>query len=209
MITPQPLAGLVAADPIAACKAAIVARLATLLPGVKIVSHPGKVDISEVVGKSVVASPGVAVGWSRVRVQRLIDGSFALLVDWTAYVVVENKVIANARVEREVIGVAIGRRLVETLEDADEQTWGLGNVTPPSADPPPELRPLFTVRELTEGAAYYAVTWTQTLVDQGTPLFAGATPIAAIAADGAIEFDWSEGEAPPPEVTAWLDQEDP
>jgi hypothetical protein len=206
MITPTPLGDLLAADPIAAVKTAIVARLTTLLPGVRVVSHPGKVDFSDVVAKAVVAAPGIAVGWSRIRAPRIVDGAYTLTIEWAAYVVVEDTAIAGRRVEREAVGLAIGRRLVEIVEDADEQTWGLGNLLPPSADPAPELKPLFTVRDVTQGAAYYAVTWTQTIVDQGRSLFAGATPTVTSVETGVIDIGWPEGETMPPEVLAMLDQ---
>ena len=197
MIAPMPLAALLAADPLAPIKTAIRDRLATLLPGVTVVSHPGKIDISEVVGKSVVAAPGIAVGWSRIRALRIIDGGHQLAVEWTAYVVVEDAAIAGRRVEREALGLAIGSRLVAILEDPGSHTWGCGNLLPPEADPRPELRPMFTVRDMTAGAAYYAVTWTQTLVDQGASLFAGETPATTSAEDEtAIDLEFI-GELPP------------
>ena len=52
MIAPLALVDLVAADPLAPLKDAIRARLAALLPGVTVVSHPGKIDISEVVERT-------------------------------------------------------------------------------------------------------------------------------------------------------------
>lgn len=204
MIAPATLAALVAADPLAPIKTAIRDRLAVAMPGVAVVSHPGKIDISEVVAKSVVAAPGIAVGWSRIRAARIIDGGHHLAVEWTAYVVVEDASIGGRRVEREALGLAIGSRIVALLEDADEQTWGCGNLLPPEADPRPELRPMFTVRDVAGGAAYYAVTWTQTLVDQGASLFTIATPAIALAEDEpAIDIDYADGEIPP-EVSAML-----
>lgn len=204
MIEPLSLQALVAADPLAPVKAAIRDRLSALLPGVAVVSHPGKIDISEVVGKSVVAAPGIAVGWSRIRAARIIDGGHQLVVEWTAYIVVEDRAIGGRAVSRETLGLAIGSRVVAVLEDADEQTWGLGNLMPPAADPRPELRPMFTVRDLAAGAAYYAVTWTQSLVDLGVGLFAAPQPsVATTAADPAIDIEFEE--ALPPEVLAMLE----
>jgi hypothetical protein len=204
MIAPVALSDLLAADPLGAMKSAIRDRLAALLPGLAVVSHPGRIDISEVVGKSVVATPGVAVGWSRIRALRIVDGGHQLAVEWTAYVVVEDAAIAGRRVEREALGLAIGSRLVAILEDPDSHTWGCGNVLPPEADPRPELRPMFTVRDVTAGAAYYAVTWTQTLVDQGASLFAADRPTITAAEDEpAIDFDFGDGGLPP-EVAAIL-----
>lgn len=207
---PVPLVDLVAADPLGAAKAAIRGRLNTLLPGVTVVAHPGKIDLSEVVAKAVVAAPGIALGWSRIRVGRTIDGSYALGVEWTAYVVVEDAVLGDRRVDRERLGLAIGARLVAILEDADEQTWGIGGILPPESDPRPELKPMFTVRDEARGTAYYAVTWTQSLVDLGRSLFAGETPTLTLVdpqPTTAIDIDFSSADRIPPEVLALLRSE--
>lgn len=204
MIEPLSLQALISADPLAPIKTAIRDRLAALFPGVAVVSHPGKIDISEVVGKSVVATPGIAVGWSRIRTARIIDGGFQLAVEWTAYIVVEDRAMGGRAVSREEIGLAIGSRLIAVLEDADTHTWGVGNLIPPAPDPRPELKPMFTVRDMAAGAAYYAVTWTQTVVDQGAGLFAAPQPSVATA-DGEAGLDLTfEGDLPA-EVLAMLE----
>ncbi|BAF88151.1 unknown protein [Azorhizobium caulinodans ORS 571] len=209
MIAPVSLASLIAADPVQALKAAIVARLGALMPGVKIVSHPGRIDIADVVAKSVVAAPGVAVGWTRIRARRLIDGGYGLAVEFAAYVVVEDAVVDGRRVERETLGLALGHRLLAILEDADAQTWGLGNVLPPEADPAPELKPMFTVRDAAAGAAYYAVTWTQLVADLGRSLFASDRPaVTELDGTGIAPFaDVTFPDQIPPEVLALLRQE--
>lgn len=208
-IAPVPLADLIAADPAHALKGAIVARLAALLPGVKVVSHPGRIDIADVVAKSVVAAPGVAVGWTRIRARRLIDGGYGLAVEFAAYVVVEDAVVEGRRVERETLGLALGHRLLAILEDAEAQTWGLGNVLPPEADPAPELKPMFTVRDAAAGAAYYAVTWTQLVADLGRSLFASDRPsVTELDGTGTAPFaDVAFPDQIPPEVLALLRQE--
>ncbi|WP_341992313.1 hypothetical protein [Azorhizobium sp. AG788] len=208
-IAPVPLADLIAADPVQALKVAVVARLAALLSGVKVVSHPGRIDIADVVAKSVVAAPGIAVGWSRIRARRLLDGGYGLAVEFAAYVVTEDAVIAGRRVERETLGLAIGHRLLAILEDAEAQTWALGNVLPPEADPAPELKPMFTVRDAAAGAAYYAVTWTQCVADLGRSLFASDRPTVT-ELDGTGTMPFADVQFPdqiPPEVLALLAQE--
>ncbi|WP_029006403.1 hypothetical protein [Azorhizobium doebereinerae] len=212
-IAPLPLADLIAADPVQALKAAVVARVGVLMPGVRVVSHPGKIDIADVVAKSVVAAPGIAIGWSRIRARRLLDGGYGLAVEFAAYVVTEDAVIAGRRVERETLGLAIGHRLLALLEDADAQTWGavggLGLVLPPEADPAPELKPMFTVRDAAAGAAYYAVTWTQVVADLGRSLFASDRP-AVTELDGTGTAPFADVQFPdqiPPEVLALLAQE--
>ncbi|MBT9293336.1 hypothetical protein [Prosthecodimorpha staleyi] len=210
-MTPVSLADLVAADPLGTLKAAIVARLATLITGIAVASHPGRLDISEVTERAIVQAPGIAVGWSRIRGAQMLDGSVHLPIDWVAYLVVADKAIGTRAVDRERIGLALGRRLLQILPDRDAATWGLTGVTPPAVDPGPEFRPLFTVSDAAKGAAYYAVTWTQSLIDQGTGLFDGPEPLGTEVLDGdgrpAIDFDFGEGVDPPPEVLALFELE--
>lgn len=168
MIASQGLDQLIATDPVGEMQAAIVACLKGLLPGVSVVTHPGKVDLSELVAKTVVQSPGIGVGWSRMRAIGLADGSFNIIVDWVAYIVAEAKQIASKRVEKEAVALAIGARLLAVLGDVDTSNWGLKGVLPPeTASPAPEAKPLFTVKDASQGTAYYTVTWTQVLADRG------------------------------------------
>lgn len=210
-MTPVSLADLVAADPLGTLKATIVARLGDLITGISVASHPGRLDISEVMERAIVQAPGIAVGWSRIRGAETLDGSVHLPIDFVAYLVVADKAIGTRAVDRERIGLALGRRLLQILSDRNAATWGLTGVTPPTVDPGPEFRPLFTVADAAKGAAYYAVTWTQSLIDQGIGLFEGPEPlgVAALDPDGrpAIDFDFGEGADPPPEVLALFELE--
>jgi len=204
MIAPASLSDLIAADQVAALKSAIVARLIMQLPGVKVISHPGKVDISQIVAKTVVAAPGVAVGWTRIRPDRLPDGTWSAVIEFAAYIVVEDKVIDSRRVERETLGYAIGLRLLAILGDPDEQLWGRGDVLPPQGA---DLRPFFTLRDAADGVAYYALTWSQTLTalggslwDDGCDLegltgqrFAGADDLAAAMAELGLDYEPEAG----------------
>lgn len=183
MMQPAPLADLIADDPIAAQQAAIVARLRALLPGVAVKAHPGKIDISAMMAKSIAPAPGIAVGWTRVRSIELIDGAVDLMVEWVAYIVVEHKVVAGRRVEREQIGFALGRQLLLILADPEETRWGLAGLTPPIESPPPQLTPLYTIEGEQDGTGYLAVSWTQALVGQGAGLFAGPAPEFSAVAD--------------------------
>ncbi|WP_020185949.1 hypothetical protein [Methylopila sp. 73B] len=178
MITPARLSAMIAASRLEAAKTAIVATLDTLMPDVTVESHPGKLDIADVVAKAVVKAPGVAVGWTRIRTPRDVGGTFGSVVEWAAYIVVEDTadLATRRRMEREDIAHAIGSFLLAVLADADTPSWGLRNITMPSRDPAPELRPVFTTKSFEGGAAYYAVTWTQTLIDEGAPFMSAATP---------------------------------
>lgn len=178
------LAELLAASPIATTQAAIAVRLAQLLPAdIKVQTHPGKLSISQLDGKSLMTAPGVAVGWSRVRDAAAIDGTLGILVDWVAYVVAEHKMIAGRRVEREALALGIGFALLGILADPAAASWGLTGVLPPSDAPPPQLSPVFTLSDQAEGTSYLAVTWTQQLIALSPGLFAGAAPTFAPAVD--------------------------
>lgn len=192
MIAPQTLAGLLADDPLSALKGSIVTTLSVLLPGIRIVSHAGKLDVADVVAKAVVEAPGVMVGWTRMRPGQIRDGSFHLPVELVAYIVAGDAVVADRRVEREAVGLAIGRRLLQIVADRETATWGRDGLTPPAIDPPPEFKPVFTARDFGQGLAYFAVTWTQTLVDQGHSLFDGPMPVTQDLVD---EEGWAAAEA--------------
>lgn len=178
-----PLAALVAADPLRAWQDAIVRRIAALLPGVRVIAHPGKIDISQMVAKIIVPAPGIAVGWTRVRSVGLIDGRVDITVDWAAYIVVEDAVIESTRVDRDQLGFAVGTRLLMILADPDETRWGLESVTPPVEQPAPVLVPLYTVSDQAKGTGYLAVSWSQTLIGQGQSQFDGDAPVAGTALD--------------------------
>ena len=196
MIAPASLSAMIEASRFEAAKDAIVATLKTLMTDVAVVSHPGKLDIADVVAKSVVKAPGVAIGWTRVRTPRDVEGTFGSVVEWTAYIVVEDgaDLVTKRRMNREDIAHAIGSFLLGVLADADTPSWGLRNITMPSRDPAPELRPVFTTKSFEGGTAYYAVTWSQTLVDEGAPFMSAATPAFD---EATSEADFSPHGIPP------------
>ena len=211
MIVPASVADLVAGDPLGATKAAIVARLAALIGGVKVVSHPGRLDVSEVVGREVTDAPAIRLGWSRVRASELMDGSFHMPVEFVAYVVARPVAIAGRRVEAEAVALAIGRRILQVLADRETSFWGRLQLTPPAETPPPEFRPIFTVADAAEGVAYYAVTWTQSLTDQGPNLFDAPAPAVTetVDADGRLsvhaEFGPDDADVPEMLRALWSD----
>ncbi len=193
-MTPVALLDLLAADRIGALKAAIVARLASLLPGVTVVDHPGKVDVSDIVAKAVVATPGVAVGWAQLRPIARAPGGADTEISAIAYVVVEDKVIGTPprRVERERLGLAIGGQILRILGQDGGQRWGVVGITPAEGA---ALKPLFTVRAMAEGVAYYAVTWTQVLLDavpgpfEGLPVGEGDPETAVVQYDSEEDLE--------------------
>lgn len=163
-------------NPVDHLQKAVVAVLKGKLKGVSVVAHPGKVDLSELVGKAIVAAPGIGIGWSRIRTAPMTDMSFSAVVDFTAYIVAEDKALGNRRVPKEAVGIAIGNHLLKLLADIRTCTWGMRGVFPPEADKPgPELKPFFTIKDASQGTAYYVVTWTQKIADIGTSVFPSLT----------------------------------
>lgn len=186
MIAAAPLDQMLAADPIAAIQRAIVSTLSSLMPGVAVTAHPGKVDLSELLAKSVVQAPGIGIGWSRIKRAGMIDGSFGAAVEWTAYIVAEARMVANRRVEKEAVGIAIGQQLLRILGD-DSSFWDRTGVLPPAREPSPELKPFFTIKDAAQGTAYYVVTWTQVAADIGTTAFPTQTGSVNLN-DGSVEY---------------------
>lgn len=173
-IEPMSLAQILDNDVVAPVHQAVVAKLQALNPGLKIVRHPGKVDLSELLKKSVVKAPGVGIGFSRVREGRRADGVFFVTVEWVAYIVVQSAVVAGKRREKEDQGLAIGARLLAILGDEQASLWDLDAILPVEEAPAPELKPLFTIRDEAEGMAYYTVTWSQVVADLGNSVFPSA-----------------------------------
>ena len=171
MIAPKPLDQLLATDALGPLQAAIVSTLRALNPGVTVEAHPGKVDISELVNKTVVKAPGIGIGFSKIKTGQQAEGHFWLAIEWVAYVVAEAKVVGNRRIEKEAVGLAIGGRVLEILADLETSLWGRTGVLPPETTPPAELKPLFTIKDQSQGVAYYTVTWTQIMADQGASVF--------------------------------------
>ena len=216
MIAPQTLEQMIAATQLDTTKAAIVTSLGALLTGVTVVGHPGKLDVNDVVAKAIVAAPGVAIGYQRVRELGDVGGTFSAAVDWTAYLIVEDWVDRSGAVPRttprEVVGLAIGLQILRILRDPTTASWNLLGIDVPAMDPAPELKPVFTMKTDQNMTAIYAVTWTQALVQQGQPFFGygptpAATPVnlpaAGFTADGTpiddegLDFDLPDGELPP------------
>lgn len=209
MIEPASLSALIGGDPLKDWQSAIISKISELLTGVTVKAHPGKIDISQMMARAIVPAPGIAVGWSRVRTARYINGAVDITADWSAYIVAEDMVLDNKRIDRDRVGFAIGHRLLRILGDPEASLWDMTSISLPADQPAPQLSPLFTVADEAKGTGYLAVTWTQSLVAQGDGLFAGLAPTLSIVTDddGRAAIDAEFGAHVPPDVrSAWRDE---
>ncbi len=184
MIAAKTLDEMIAASRLGEAITAAVATVDGLMTGVHVEAHPGKLDIYDIVKREVVAAPGVAIGWSRIRAAREVDGDYQTPIEFTAYIVAEDyaNLTEKRRIPRETVAHGIGNYLLDILHDHEAAYWGLAGITAPYETPPPEMRPVFTAKAYEQGACFYAVTWTQGLIGVGASHFAGATP--AVDEDG-------------------------
>jgi phage gp37-like protein len=151
---------------------AIVAEFESLITGVAVMSHPGKLDISDVIAADIKKLPAIMVGWTRQLLVPETAQHFGIEIEFIAYIAVQdatNNLLKKA-IKREDVANAIGARLLEILHHEDHQCFGMQGLTRPSDIKPPEFKPIFTSRSYSKGVAYYALTWTQALIDQGSSI---------------------------------------
>jgi len=207
MIEPADLATLLDAEPITTLSLAARSVFDTQIGGVSVVSHPGKLDIYDVMTRDLVRAPGIALGWTQIKATRETAGHYCLPVEFAAYIVVEDYAdrTRGRRIPREQVALAIGTRLLAILNDPDLADWGLADVNLPLADPAPEFRPMFTATAYQKGTAYYAVTWTQEIVDLGPDFLGGDTPaFAAPDEERGPGLKFPEESGIPPEIAAMI-----
>lgn len=149
-----------------ALREAIVARFATHFLDVDVRSHPGKLDMGDVLAKDVFAPPSIAIAATRLTDEDRLSGSDDLTVQITAYVVTEDMMIGDPQhlVKRDEIGLAICEAAIVALSDPDFTTWGVANI---GDIDDAQSHPLFTMAKYEQGTVYYAVTWKQTLYALG------------------------------------------
>lgn len=168
-LTPMPVADLIDDDKMQEVRDAIVATFAGLIPGLKVEAHPGKLDISDILAADIKGMPCVLVGWTRLRPDIMAAGQYDIEVDFIAYIAVQDWVdlAAKRSVKREEVGQAIGNFILQILTNENHECFGLPGVGRPYRSPMPEFKPVFTANSYAKGVAYYAVTWTQPLMDRG------------------------------------------
>ena len=197
MIAPAPLLQLLAGSRVVQARDAVKATIAVLLPGVMVVTHPGRLDINDYVQKAIVAAPGVAVGYARLRQAADPAGTWSDVVDFVAYVVVDDLVdrtVTPPRTyPRELVAHAIGGRILQALRDPTLMFWGIDGIEPPGQDPGPSLTPVFTMKAEQNMTAVYAVTWSQALANDGEAFFGGGP--FAVEPPGAADPDVPDSDA--------------
>lgn len=164
MITPATIAQRLAASRLVGLMPAIEDTLKPLFPGVTVRSHPGRIDVSDVIEQSIFQPPMIALALTRWRGPVAVDGSWRIEVECAAYVVTEDMALGPRRVPRQEVAHALSHGLLDILADLDAPRWGLPAITSPERA---EARPLFTALTYAKGAAYYAVSWQQSLIGEG------------------------------------------
>ncbi|MDC7787361.1 hypothetical protein PQJ75_13560 [Rhodoplanes sp. TEM] len=171
MIAPATIAERLAASRLVGFLPAVEAGLKPLFPGVTVRSHPGRIDVSDLIEKEVFLPPMIAVALTRWRGPIVVDGSWRLTVECAAYVVTEDMAVALAgpngparATPRQEVAFALSHGVLDVLADWETARWGLQSITSPDKA---EARPLFTSETFGKGAAFYAVTWEQSLFGFG------------------------------------------
>lgn len=142
---------------------AVVATLAERYPEIEVKRHPGKLDIADVVAENIFRTPSIAVAMTRLLAEQRGSGAEDVTVDVVAYVIVEDKLMGEARgvVYRDELGWAICQAMLGLLNESVAPRWGLNDISAPDHA---DAKPIFTSKSFARGTAYYAVTWKQTLL---------------------------------------------
>lgn len=151
-----------------ALRNAVVEQLATIFTDVPVVSHPGKLDIADVLAKATFTTPSIAIAATSVKPDGRLSGADDFVVSLAAYVIAAPDLVDGARVEGEEMALAICQAILSALSDDDFASWELSSIGLPAE---PEGKPLFTVKNVEQGAVYYVVTWKQTLYAVPAPVF--------------------------------------
>ncbi|MFT4099039.1 MAG: hypothetical protein QM651_18105 [Rhodoblastus sp.] len=174
-MTPARLPEILAASRLFALRAAVVAQLKALVPDVEIKSHPGKIDMSDVIEQDVFATPSIVIALTHFRPDSRLSDAPDLVAKFVAYVVVENMTIDGKLVYADEIGPAVCDAIACFLARATPDTqWGLTDIGTPEDV---EAQPVFTAKSFAKGVCFYAVSWKQTLYACGEPLFGGGDDV--------------------------------
>ena len=107
---------------------AIVEQLETVFADIPVVSHPGKLDISDVLAKATFTTPSVAVGATSVKPDGRLSGADDFVVQLAAYVIAAPDMVAGARVEGDEMALAICQAILAALSDDEFASWTLSDI---------------------------------------------------------------------------------
>lgn len=166
-ITPMTLSARIAASRLAPLPAAIAATLRPLFLGVTVKTHPGRIDVEDVLAGDVFLPPMIAISLIAADPVVEIAGDYSVLAECCAYVISEDIAIGDLAVGRDQVALAMCQGVADVLDDLDMARWGLADITSPADI---RIRPLFTQLSFEKGIAFYAVTWRQKLFELGAPM---------------------------------------
>ncbi|MCF4125042.1 hypothetical protein [Methylobacterium sp. SyP6R] len=199
--TPMGLPELLAASRAFACRDAIVATLARLLPAVEVKSLPGRISIDDLDNKDMFRPPSIGVAAVRIRpADGRMSGLRDVPVEIVAYVVTEDGPYGEGGrlVYRDELGLALCDGLLALTELPEVARWGLTDIGMPEGA---EARSLISVSTEERATAYHSVTWWQMLYGQGVPFMDMDSPVPAGATARAIlpgDPDWTPPPVPTP-----------
>ncbi|PZA12466.1 hypothetical protein DNX69_10860 [Rhodopseudomonas palustris] len=165
MIVPATISERLAASALVGYLAAVEATLKPLFPDITVRQHPGRIDVSDIVEKDIFTPPMIALAAVKWKLDGDLAGSWDLPVEAAAYIVTEDMALGGRAWRRQEVAHALSVGLLGVLGDLDASRWGLLRIAPPQKV---EARPLFTSEVFAKGAAYYVVTWEQTLKGFGS-----------------------------------------
>ena len=170
MSAPLTLTQIVAFSKIHALQTAIVKTLETLFPDINVKSHPGKLDIEDIVAKDVFNAPALAIAIIRQTEHGRLSASRDVTVSVSIFVIVEDMAIGEPplAVYKDELGHGICDALTCLLNGRDSSRWGYqdSDIAFP-ADV--KAMPIFTIASADRAAAIYAVTFEQTLHNLDLP----------------------------------------
>lgn len=188
MIAPLTIAQRLAAARLGLLPDAISATLRPLYPDVTVRTHPGRIDVADIIAGDIFLPPMIAVAVTEFSGDGQVPGQMDVVADCAAYIVTEEMALAGRAVGRDQVGLAIALGMLEILNDLDLPRWGMTNITPPRD---PRGRALFSALSYEKGTAYYSVTWKQVLFAEGEPM-PGPVPTETLETveDGDIIVVW-------------------
>lgn len=166
-ISPMTLAERIAASRLAPLPGAIAATLRPLFLGVQVKTHPGRIDVADVLAGDVFLPPMIAISVVAADPVVEIASDYSVFAECCAYVISEDMAVGNLSVGRDQVALAMCQGVADVVCDLDAPRWGLEDITSPADI---RIRPLFTQLSFEKGIAFYAVTWRQKLFALGAPM---------------------------------------